>query len=131
MLKQSLSFALAALLFFVANLCPVAAQGGAAAQDQAEKVKTQVIRLGVGEKAGATVTMKDGTRLKGYVSQAGEKDFVIRDRKTDTPTNVFYSDVAKFKGDRGHPKTKTALIAAGVSVAAVLTVLGIIFASER
>ena len=60
-----------------------------------EQVKIQIARLGIGDKARATITTKDGTKIKGYVSRIGDDDFVMRDRKTDAPTTVRYADVVK------------------------------------
>ena len=53
-----------------------------------EQIKIQVAKVGVGEKARATTTTKDGTRIKGYASRIGDDDFVMRDRKTDAPATV-------------------------------------------
>ena len=65
------------------------------ADPQTEQVKVKVAKLGVGAKAKATIRLKDGSKRKGYIAQAGEDDFVIRDRKTDAPTTIRYLDVAK------------------------------------
>ena len=43
-----------------------------------EQIRIQVAKLGAGEKARATITLKDGTKTKGYVYRAGDDDFVIR-----------------------------------------------------
>ena len=45
-----------------------------------EKTKIQVAKLGVGERARATITTKDGAKIKGYVYRAGDDDFEMRDR---------------------------------------------------
>ena len=58
-------------------------------------MKAKVAKLGTGEKAKATVILKDEKKIKGYIGQAGSDDFVLRDRKTDTPTKpVFPSHVS-------------------------------------
>lgn len=85
-----------------------------------EKVRIQVAKVGVGEKAKTTVTTKDGTKIKGYVSQAGDEDFVIRDRKTSAPTTIRYADVAKVERNHGHPVMKIVLISIGAGTAIVL-----------
>jgi hypothetical protein len=85
-----------------------------------EKVKIQVAKLGVGEKAKATITTKDGAKIKGYVSQAGDDDFVMRDRKTSSPTTIRYVDVAKVERNQGHSVAKIVLIAIGAGTAIVL-----------
>ena len=132
MLKRMMAIMLAALLLpGVAGVAQVfaAGQGGGADAQQLEKVKTKVNRLGTGERARATVRLKDGTKVKGYISQAGENDFVVRDLKTDAPTNIFYRDVAKVESNKGHSTAKTAAIVAGAAAGGVLLVLGIMIAS--
>jgi len=98
MSKKSLSWFIAALLLLI----PVALTASAQPQKEKavlsiEQAKLQVAKLGLGEKARATITMKDGSKTKGYVYRAGEDDFIIRDRKTDAPTTIRYADVAKVK----------------------------------
>ena len=86
-----------------------------------EQIRIQVAKLGVGEKAKATITTKDGTKIKGHVSQAGDDDFVMRDRQTDAPTTIRYADVLKVERNHGHPVTKIVLISIGAGTAIVLT----------
>lgn len=93
-----------------------------------EQVKVQVAKLGVGEKARATITLKAGTKIKGYLYQAGEDDFVIRDRKTDAPTTIRYADVARVQPDRGHSTAKHLGLGIGIGVGAFLGILLIVFA---
>ena len=49
---------------------------------RAEQVKSSLGKLGVGESARVEVKLRDGTRLKGYIREAGEDSFVVVDRKT-------------------------------------------------
>src|SRR6266511_1554009 len=67
-----------------------------------EHLRTRIAKLGVGSKARATITLNDGTKVKGYVYSTADEDFVIRDRKTDAPTTVRYADVKKIDDNRGH-----------------------------
>ncbi len=85
-----------------------------------EKIKIQVAKLGVGEKARATITTKDGAKIKGYVYNAGDEDFVMRDRKTASPTTIRYADVQRVDGSRGHSVARNVLIIAGIGTAIVL-----------
>jgi hypothetical protein len=62
---------------------PVAAQQSKPEGTTLDKVKAKVAKLGTGEKAKATVILKDGTKIKGYIGQTGNDDFVLRDRKTE------------------------------------------------
>ena len=129
MLKKQWSWLLSGLLL----LCITAQPAGASPQGDkqattVETIKSEVAKIGVGEKAKATITKKDGTRTKGYIARADEDDFVIRDRKTDAPTTIRYSDVAKVERNRGHSTAKHVALGVGIGVGAVITTLLIIFA---
>jgi len=98
-------------------------------QTPIEKIKIQVAKVGVGEKAKATITTRDGAKIKGYVSQAGDDDFVMRDRKTSAPTTIRYADVAKVERNQGHSIANIVLISIGAGAAIVLA--SIYFAIAR
>ena len=93
-----------------------------------ETIKSRVARIGVGEKAKATVTLQNGRTVKGYIAQAGADDFVIRDRKTDSPTTVSYSDVSRVDSNKGHSTARNIAIGVGIGVGAFLTIIAITLA---
>ena len=127
MLKTFLAFFVSGLLLLAVAVQPA----NAATQNSAgtEQIKSQVARLGVGAKAKATVRLNNGTKLKGYISQANEDDFVLRDRKTDAPTTIRYADVAKVDSNKGHSMARNVAIGVAIGVGAVVATLAIIFAS--
>ncbi len=146
MLKMSLCCLLSCLLFLGTITKPVVAQQAdqptaavelaaatkPAATRQAdpqaatvEKVKIKIAKLGVGAKAKATIRLKDGSKTKGYIAQAGEDNFVIRDRKTDAPTTIRYADVAKVEENRGHSTARNIAIGVGIGVGALLLAIAI------
>jgi len=88
-----------------------------------EKVKAKVAKIGIGEKAKATVILKDGTKHKGYIGQAGSDDFVLRDRKTDLPMTIRYTDVSKVESNRGHSTARNLGIGIGIGAGAFLAIL--------
>jgi hypothetical protein len=93
-----------------------------------DQVKIQVAKLGIGDKARATITTKDGAKIKGYVYSAGNDDFVMRDRKTDAPTTVRYADVAKIERNKGHSMARNVLIGVGIGAGALLAAIFIVIA---
>jgi hypothetical protein len=123
MQKTYLNYFLAALLLLV----PVAPAAMAAPKGQqpasVADIKSKVAKTGVGAKAKATATLRNGSKVKGYVSQVGENDFVMRDRKTDTPTTISYADVAKFERNRGHSTAKWVGIGVGIGAGAFLLIV--------
>src|ERR1700694_4536195 len=110
---KSVSWLLSALLLLAPATQTFAAGQKAAKQTPVEKIKIQVAKVGVGEKARATITTKDGANIKGYVSQAGEDDFVMRDRRTSSPTTIRYTDVVKVERNQGHSIANIVLISIG------------------
>ncbi|HKY29853.1 MAG TPA: hypothetical protein VJM12_18070 [Pyrinomonadaceae bacterium] len=121
MLKKYSSWLLAGM-FLIVSTTQVAARNP---QITAEQAKVQVAKIGLGEKARATITLKDGKKVKGYVARADESDFVIRDRKTDTPTAINYADVAKVERNRGHSTARNLAIGIGIGAGAFLAILAI------
>ena len=93
-----------------------------------EQVKIQVAKLGIGDKARATITTKDGAKVKGYIYSAGDDDFVMRDRKTDAPTTVPYADVVKIERNKGHSMARNILIGVGIGAGALLAAIFIVIA---
>ena len=119
---------LLSLLLILAPIAHVAAQ----TQTNFEHVKKNVAKLGVGSKAKATVTLNNGTKVKGYVYSAADEDFVIRDSKNDSPTTIRYADVKNVDDNRGHRNAKLAVIFVGIGAAVALAaVFGAIAANER
>ena len=127
-MKRFLTMLIASALVLVSIALPANAKQGNT-QSSLEQVKIKVAKLGVGEKAKATVYLKDGSKVKGYIAQAGDDDFVIRDRKTDAPTTIRYTDVGKVDSNRGHSTARNVAIGVTIGVAAVLT--GIFVAISR
>lgn len=137
MKRKYLAFALVALLLQAFAGVPAAAAAAAGERKtQAERdaqtldeVKVKVARLGIGEKARATVKFKDGTKLKGYISQVTDDGFVVRDRKTDAPTAVLYRDVTRVESNRGHSTARNVAIGTAIGVGSVLTVLAVLIST--
>ena len=129
MLKKQLPWLLSGLLLL--GLISQPARAGEQGDKQAttvETIKSQIAKIGVGEKAKATITKKDGTRTKGYIARADEDELVIRDRKTDAATTIRYSDVAKVERNRGHSTAKHVGLGVGIGVGAVIATILIIIA---
>jgi hypothetical protein len=83
----------------------------------AEKVKTNVLKLGTGESARVKVKLRDKTKLEGYISSGDEDGFVVTNPKTKVATEVAYPQV---KSVQGQNLSTGAKIAIGVSIAAAL-----------
>jgi hypothetical protein len=122
-MKTYLNCLLASVLFIASISTPVAAQRSNSEGVTVDTVRAKVAKLGVGEKAKATVILKDGTKKKGYIGQAGNDDFVLRDRKTDSPTTIRYTDVSKVESNRGHSTARNLAIGIGIGAGALLAII--------
>ena len=87
--------------------------------------------MGVGEKAKVTVRMKSGTKVKGFIAQAGANDFTVRNRQTGDVTTILYSDVLKVDDNRGFSKSKNIALGIALGVAAFVAVGAVIFAASE
>jgi hypothetical protein len=128
MLKTLLSLLVTFMLLLAAVPSARANQTGSQAPT-VETVKSKIARLGIGAKAKVTVKLKNGTKVKGYVAQAGEDDFVIRNRKTDAPTTISYADVLKVDDNKGHSTARNVAIGVAVGVGATILAIFAIIAS--
>lgn len=124
MFKKWLSFALVWLSLTGVSPSLVAAQVKARndAADAAA-IKAVVATRGTGENKRVQVKRLDGTKLKGYVSQAGEEAFTLVDAKTGQPVSIAYGDVAQVKNraSRGD-KIAVGIVAGAAAVAGSILV---------
>ena len=119
MLKKICSVVLAALLLQWAAVPAFAASGVDKEAKRAEKVRTQLAKLGTGKHARVRLELRDKTKLEGYISEAGAESFVVTDSAGKTAT-VAYPQVKKAQG---HNLSTGAKIAIGVGIGAGVTLL--------
>lgn len=116
-MKKCLSYSLVVLIFWAAAALSTIGQTNDAA---AEKVKRDVQLRGPGSKV--VVTMKNGMKLQGSISQILDDSFDLKDASTGQPTTVPYTDVVKVKKP-GFSKTKLALIGVGAGVVVLAVIV--------
>lgn len=121
MIRKCLSLALVGLMLYGVNLQTVFAQ--AASTNAVEKIKTDIRKRGMGSEFKVVVKMKDGTKLKGYISQILDDSFDLTDAKTKQPTTIPYRDVAEVKKQGWSTAAKIAL-GVGIGAVAVAAVVG-------
>ena len=122
MFKKYLTLTLSVLLL---NLAFGATAFGAASNEEkaardAEKVKANIVKLGTGKDARVEVKLKDGGKLKGYVSQINENSFIVMDEKTASATEVAYPNAKQVKGNNWSTGVK---IAIGVGIVVVVLII--------
>ena len=94
-----------------------------------EKVRANVLRLGTGEAARVKITLRDKTRLEGYISAAGEESFTVTDTRTGAAILVAYPQVKSVKGNNLSTGAKIA-IGAGIAAAVIFLILWKVIVDE-
>jgi hypothetical protein len=123
MFKKVLSLALVGFLLSVAGVrLAHASSKEEKATRFAEKVKEGISKLGTGTEARIEVKLRDKTKLKGYVSEAGEDSFIIVDEKTGATSTVTYPQVKQVKGNN-HSTAVEIAIGVGVILLPIVIVL--------
>ena len=128
MIRKLLTAALVALVALAQTNAPALAAAKKQALPAAD-VRAKIDRAGIGEKARVTVWLRDGRKVKGYVAERRNEEFVLRDRKTDAPTIIQYADVTKLDINRGHSTARNTAIGVGIGAGAVLITLAALVAA--
>ncbi len=114
MQRLAISLIGALLLNFI---CVGSVPAGTKPEDQiksAERVKPQIFKLGTGPEARVEVKLQDKTRLKGFIRDADETQFVVVDSASGVATAVQYLQVRKVKGNNLSTGVKVAI---GIGIA--------------
>lgn len=85
------------------------------------KVRTDVFKLGVGEKARVEVKLRDNSKLKGYILEAKADSFTVVDSENGYRQTIAYADVDKVKKAGSGFSTRSWLILGAAAVGAVAT----------
>jgi hypothetical protein len=80
-----------------------------------DKIKIKIAKLGVGEKARAQIKLRNGQRVKGYVTSTSQENFTFTERDSGRLTTIAYSDVIEVKKP-GLSKVAKIGIGAGIGV---------------
>jgi glucokinase len=129
-------------LVLVAAFCCASSGASALAKEKAkevkpehvEKIKRKVFARGTGTKARVGVKLNDGTKLKGYVSEATAADFTVvrTDAQSGATVKINYQDVRELKAHgKGMSTTSKVLIGAGIGVGVTVGVLAYMFRNFR
>ena len=124
MIRKSSIFFLAATLFLV-NVQFTFSQTDAVGGDK--RVRSQVEKLGTGAKV--TVKMKDGSKLRGSISQILDDSFDVTLAKAPQSSIISYRDVESVKR-RGWTNSAKVALGVGIGVGAVVVVIGILVSSS-
>ena len=119
MLKRICSVVLAALLLQSVAVHAFAKSDAGKEARRAEKVRTQLAKLGTGKDARVRLELRDKTKLEGYINEAGAESVVVTDSAGKT-TAVAYPQV---KTAQGNNLSTGAKIAIGIGIGAAIVLL--------
>jgi hypothetical protein len=129
-MKKLLTIMIACLVVSAISVRPIAASSRAEKEARfAGKVKLGVEKVGSGRDTRVEVKLRDKTRLKGYISEIGNNEFVVTDIKTGASNKVAYADVKQIKGNNLSTGAKIA-IGIGIGLGLTILVLFIIIAAN-
>ena len=117
------------LVALLLNLtCPSHALAGNSSEKEfrfAQKVKTEIAKLGTGPDARVEVKLRDKTKLKGYISEVGNQSFAVVDDKTGSAVTVVYPQVKQVKGNNLSTGAAIAIgIGIGIGIIVLLAYIG-------
>jgi hypothetical protein len=72
-------------------------------QELAQKIRGKIVKIGSGPKARVEVKLKDGNRVKGYISEVGADHFAVTDKKTGGVTTISYAQARQVKTPNENP----------------------------
>ena len=84
-----------------------------------QKVKAGIVKLGVGQSSRVSLTLKDKTKVAGYISEIGDDSFVVANLESGGRTTVAYPEVVQVKGNNLTTRTKVIIgvaIAVGIAI---------------
>jgi hypothetical protein len=111
--QVKMKFVVSGMALLLINLvCATSAPAKPSAEsdaDLAAKVKASIVKIGTGPAALVELKLRDGSKLKGYVSEANDRSFVIVDNKTRVARDVPYPQVKRVKGNNLSTGAKVAI----------------------
>jgi hypothetical protein len=112
---------LVALLLNITCSAPVLAKNSAEKEARfAQKVKSEIAKLGTGPEARVELKLRDKTKLKGYISEVNDESFAVVADNTGAATTVAYPQVGQVKGNNLSMGVK---IAIGIGILVVVALI--------
>ncbi len=119
MVTKTISYILIGLLL---NLCFLQTTALAESKEvKTAKVKSEIIKLGVGKESKIKVKLFDKTEISGYISEINEGAFTVVNEKSNSAVEVPYPQVKQVKGSNKSNGVKVA-IGLGILLAIVFVI---------
>jgi small nuclear ribonucleoprotein (snRNP)-like protein len=123
-MKRTLTIHFLALAIALSTFGPVArAQSGLNTET---KAKAEVVDRLNKKETRVKVKLRNGSEMKGRITQSGDNSFTLTDEKTGNHSDIAYADVLNVEG-RGMSKKKKTFIAIGAGAAIFAAALAYAF----
>ena len=123
-MKRTLTIVCLATLIAVCFFVPAAQ--AQQQSDQTAKVKAEVVNRLNKKEEHVKIRLRNGTEVKGYITQTSDNGFTLSNEKTKTGTEIAYADVQHVEG-RGMSKTKKIAIGVGIGAAVFAAMIAYAF----
>jgi len=90
-------------------------------QQATEKIRTKVLKIGVGTNARVAVKLRDNTQLNGYISDAEQDSFTVVEKQTGSSKTISYADASSVKKAGSSMSAKPWIILGAAVVGAAVT----------
>ncbi len=87
------------------------------------QIKTDIARRLRNAKTNVTVKLRNGSELKGRITQAAENMFTLKEKNTRTHRDISYADVTKVKGQGLSKGAKFGILTGFIAGAVIIGVL--------
>jgi len=121
MFRRTFAIMLSGLLLLTAFGFQGAGAQSLVDQQATEKIRTKVLKMGVGMNARVQVKLIDNTQFSGYISAADQDSFTVVERGTGSSKTVSYADTQTVKKAGSRVSAKTFLILGAVAAGAAVT----------
>ena len=121
MLRRTFAIMLSGLLLLTALGFQGAGAQSLGDQQATEKLRTKVLKIGVGMNARVQVKLRDNTQLNGYISDAGQDSFTVVEKQTGSSKTISYADTLSVKKAGNGVSGKTWMILGAAVVGAAVT----------
>ena len=98
-------------------------------ESSAAKVKAEVQKRGIGERSRVRVSLRNRTRVQGYISRIEDATFDVTTKNTGQAMTIGYADVEKIQGAGMSTGAKIGIVS-GVAVAVTVVAFVIAFKSH-
>jgi hypothetical protein len=122
MTKRTASMIVACLLT-ISVICQQTASASSTPDKDArfaQKIRAAVLELGVGQTSLVSIKLRDKTKVTGYISEIGDRSFIVTHLKSAEATTVAYPDVVQVKGNNLSTGAKIAIAAAIIAGVAIV-----------